>query len=91
MKQFEGELITLPPVILKPKKYSNKTIGNRLELYRRSVGMKSYEFAKHLNISQGSYSDLKNDNSCPSCATIINIINLDECNIIWLLTGKKKK
>jgi len=92
-KKYQGELIAPPPVVVheKPIKYPNKTIGNRLELYRRSLGMRSYEFAKHLNISQGSYSDLKNENSFPSCQTIINIINLGECNIVWLLTGKKGK
>jgi len=86
-KLFKGKLP--PPKPVAAKKYPNHNIGSRLELYRKSLEMKGFQFSKHIGISQGSYSDLKNNRSSPSCNTIIQIINLGECDIIWLLTGKK--
>ena len=66
-----------------------KIIGDRFELYRKFLGLKGYRFAKHLGISPGSYSDLKNNRSFPSYNTICNIIILGECDLEWLLMGKK--
>jgi len=77
-----------PPKPKRPKLPDN-LIGDRLELYRKFLDIKGYVFSKHLDISQGSYSDLKNNKSLPSCATIIKIVELGECDIIWLLTGRK--
>lgn len=87
---FKGKLPPPPPVIkFKKKRLPSNCIGDRLELYRKFLDIRAYVFSKHLGISQGSYSDLKNGKSLPSCATIINIIERGECDIIWLLTGKK--
>jgi hypothetical protein len=87
---FKGKLPP-PPTPPKPKKAKlpDNDIGSRLELYRKFLNIKGYEFSKHLSISQGSYSDLKNNKSQPSCDTICKIIQLGECDIVWLLTGKK--
>jgi len=87
---FKGELPPPPPAP-RPKivKLAHSLVGHRLELYRKSLGMKGYIFCTHIGVSQGSYSDLKNNKSLPSCNTITNIINLEECCICWLLTGRK--
>ena len=86
-KLFQGKLPP-PPKSIRTKHPSND-IGARLELYRRFLGLKGYEFCKLIGISQGSYSDLKNGKSLPSCGTIQKIIKRNQCDIIWLLTGKK--
>jgi len=87
---FKG---VLPPAPIPPKpkrlKLSDNNVGDRLELYRKFLDVRAYVFSKRLGISQGSYSDLKSNKSLPSCQTIINIIELGECDIIWLLTGRK--
>lgn len=67
----------------------NKKIGDRLELYRKFLNMKAYTFCIHIGISQGSYSDLANNKSLPSCGTLANIARREECDLKWLLTGKK--
>jgi len=87
---FKGKLPPAPK-LLKPKKLKlpDNNIGDRLELYRKFSNVRAYVFCKHIGISQGSYSDLKNNKSLPSCETIVNIIKLGECDIVWLLTGKK--
>ena len=87
---FKGELPPPPPApIIKIEKLPDNLIGQRLELYRMFLGMKAFKFAKHLRISQGSYSDLKNNKSLPGCLTIVKIIKLEECCIVWLLTGRE--
>lgn len=87
---FKG-IIPPKPEPPKPKKIAPpvNTIGDRLELYRKFLNVRGYVFSKHIGISQGSYSDLKNNRSLPSCATIVKIIEAGECDIIWLLTGRK--
>ncbi len=95
MKKPEKELFVgnLPPIPEPPKpkrlKLPDNLIGDRLELYRKYLNIKGYAFSGHIGISQGSYSDLKNNKSLPSCATIVKIIELEECDIVWLLTGRK--
>ena len=83
---FYGEL---PPV--PQKKYSVEGVGDRLDMYRRSLGLKGGPFAKLLKLSQGSYSDIKNGKSLPSAKTIINLYAVEEnlLTIKWILTGKK--
>ncbi len=86
---FKGNLPPPKPVKLKRQTMPDSKVGHRLELYRKFMDVRAYEFSAHLGISQGSYSDLKSGKSLPSCGTIIKIIELGECDIIWLLTGKK--
>ena len=64
------------------------SIGYRLELYRFSLGYNGQEMAAHLNVSQGSYSELKNNISSPSCRTIEKIMLLNECDTRWLIIGE---
>jgi len=91
MKKHEGLFMGKLPPIPKPKKlkFPDNLVGDRLELYRKFLEVRAYTFSAHLGISQGSYSDLKNNKSLPSCATIQKIIKLKECDIVWLLTGQK--
>ena len=87
---FKGKLPPPPPIVkFKKKKLPSNCVGDRLELYRKFLGVRAYVFSAHIGISQGSYSDLKSGKSLPSCGTIIKIIELGECDIIWLLTGRK--
>ena len=63
-------------------------LGDRLRQWRKSIPMKSYELAKLILISQGSFSDIENNKSLPSADTIAKIYQSTNINIIWLLTGK---
>jgi len=64
-----------------------KTLGYRLELYRIWLGLKTKDMADHISVSQGSYSDIRNNKSKPSCGTLGNIMVLNECDPVWLVTG----
>ena len=60
-------------------------IGTRLREWRKSSGLKGYELAKNIGISQGSLSDIENNKSLPSAETLIKLYKVTEINIIWLL------
>ena len=60
-------------------------IGTRLRKWRKSCGLKGYELAKNIGISQGSLSDIENSKSLPSTETLIKLYKVTEINIIWLL------
>jgi len=62
-------------------------VGARLRAWRKSEGMKGLEFAKLIQISQGSLSALENGNSLPSAETLKNIFYLTDLDIRYLLTG----
>ena len=68
-----------------------KTMGQRLRAFRKESGSKLVEFSKKIGISQGSLSDLENDNSLPSAITMLGLCENTNMNIHWLLTGKGKK
>ena len=71
------------------KKYGTaKNLGTRLREWRKTIHIKSYELAKIIHISQGSLSDIENNNSLPSADTIAKLYQHTHINIIWLLTGK---
>ncbi len=60
-------------------------IGTRLRKWRKSCGLKGYELAKNIGISQGSLSDIENNKSLPSTETLIKLYKVTDINIIWLL------
>lgn len=86
MKLFKGEIPVIP--IAEPIKYPDSKIGERLRLFRKSLGMKGVAFSKYIKTSQGSLSDLENSKSLPSATTLINLYR-QGCDIHWLLTGDK--
>jgi transcriptional regulator with XRE-family HTH domain len=59
-----------------------------LREWRKIQHLKGYELAKIIHISQGSMSDIENNNSLPSAETIAKLYQHTQINIIWLLTGK---
>ena len=62
--------------------------GPRIKKWRKGIPMKSYELAKLINISQGSLSDIENNNSNPSAVTIVKFYLCTDINLAWMLTGK---
>ena len=72
----------------KKKLTATKNLGVRLREWRKSMHLKVYELAKIIHISQGSMSDIENNNSLPSAETIAKLHQFTQINIIWLLTGK---
>ena len=69
-------------------KENEKTTGQRLRGWRKSVPLKLMELSGKIKVSQGSLSDLENDKSLPSATTLANLSLYTDLNIYWLLTGK---
>jgi len=63
------------------------TIGKRLRMWRKSSGLNLVGLSKLIHVSQGSLSDLENDNSLPSARTLANLCLFTDIEIYWLLTG----
>lgn len=72
------------------KKYplNEKTLGDRLRSFRKSKKFNVTNFAKLLEISQGSLSDIENNKSNPSATPINNLVHKTDINIYWLFTGE---
>ncbi len=69
-------------------KENEKTTGQRLRAWRKSVPFKLMQLSAKIHVSQGSLSDLENDKSLPSATTLANLSLYTDLNIYWLLTGK---
>ncbi|MZH47232.1 MAG: helix-turn-helix domain-containing protein, partial [Nitrospinae bacterium] len=68
-----------------PQESDAKSIGIRLRLWRKSQGLKGYQLADIIHLSQSSLSEIENGQSLPSAKTIVNLMMLEELDIFWLL------
>ena len=67
------------------RQVDQKFIGTRLRKWRKSNGLKVYELAKNIGVSQPSLSDIENNKSLPSAETLIKLYKTTDISIIWLL------
>ena len=65
-----------------------KGIGKRIRKFRKAKGMNVQEFATLIGVSQGTLSDIENENAVPSGITLALLARKTDINIMWLLTGK---
>jgi transcriptional regulator with XRE-family HTH domain len=63
-------------------------IGPRIKQWRKEKGLQNQQLSKLIKISQGSLSDIENEKSAPSAATIVGFIKHTDINVYWMLTGK---
>jgi len=63
-------------------------IGHRIRKWRKKAGMKAIELAKLLGMSQGALSEIENEKSTPSAATIVAFMERTDIDIYWMLLGK---
>jgi len=69
--------------------YNLSSMGGRLKAWRKSLSLRLTDVSKMIDVSQGSLSDLENDNCMPSATTLTNLCLYTEMDIYWLLTGKE--
>jgi len=63
-------------------------VGTRLREWRQREGLKGYQLAEQIHLTQGSLSDIENNNSLPSAETLTKLHKYTQVNIIWLLINK---
>jgi transcriptional regulator with XRE-family HTH domain len=63
---------------------------NRIKIFREYKSLKQVEFAKMIQVSRSTLSEIENGkNKNPSSSVIVNIRDaFNDINIEWLLTGK---
>jgi len=64
------------------------TVGGRLKYWRKVSRLRLVDVASLIHVSQGSLSDLENDKSLPSAATLTGLCQKTDMNLYWLLTGE---
>lgn len=67
------------------------TLGERIKYIRKTNQLNQVEFAKIIDVSQGTLSELEKDKYKPSIDTIISIFNNFPVNIEWLLVNHHQK
>jgi len=63
-------------------------MGKRIRRWREDQGMKAYELARRLNISNGSLSEIENGKTLPSALTLASIHQNTNLNVGYVLTGQ---
>ena len=65
-----------------------KTVGWRLKAWRKGEGFILMRLSRLIKVSQGSLSDVENENTLPSAKTLTGLALNTNLNVYWLLTGK---
>lgn len=72
----------------KDRSENPETVGGRLKYWRKVSRLRLVDVASLIHVSQGSLSDLENDKSLPSAATLTGLCQKTDMNLYWLLTGE---
>jgi len=60
---------------MKPKISTKEFVGNEIRKWRKGKGLKSFELARIIGVSQGSMSDIETGKSFPAYTTWCSIHN----------------
>lgn len=63
------------------------TIGLRIKNRRKELQLTQTDIKKTVGISSGNLSDIENGNRLPAAPTLVQLANVLECSIDWILTG----
>lgn len=64
------------------------TLGQRVKMMRKKLGITQNDVKNHLNIGQSTLSSIENDKFMPSSETLLELSKLFNVSPSWLLTGK---
>lgn len=65
-----------------------QTIGLRIKNRRKELRLTQTDIKAAVGISSGNISDIENGNRLPAASTLVQLANILECSIDWMLTGK---
>ena len=63
-------------------------VGDRIRQWRQEEGLKIFQLAEKINVSQGSLSDIENNKSLPSAETLASISLNTSLDANYVLTGQ---
>ena len=64
------------------------TIGNRIKKRRKELHLTQIDIKEKTGISSGNMSDIERGNRLPAATTLVQLSEILECSIDYLLTGK---
>lgn len=64
-----------------------QTIGNRIRMRRKELGLTIPELSQKTNISNGNLSGIENDKNTPGAIALISLSEALECTTDWILKG----
>ena len=64
--------------------------GKRIKLSRGKCGLRGFDFAKKLGLSQSQLSRYENGKNSPDVTMLTKIAELLDVNLDWLITGEEK-
>ncbi|MHC4748214.1 MAG: helix-turn-helix domain-containing protein [Planctomycetota bacterium] len=67
---------------------NENSVGGRLRIFQKAQCYTIVKFAKILEISHGSLSDIENNKTKPSSTPISNLVQYTDINIYWLFAGE---
>lgn len=65
-----------------------KTVGNRIKNRRKELNLTQLEIKEKTGISSGNMSDIERGNRLPAASTLVQLSEILQCSIDWILTGK---
>lgn len=64
------------------------TIGNRIKERRKELSLTQIDIKEKTGISSGNMSDIERGNRLPAATTLVQLSDVLQCSIDYLLTGK---
>lgn len=64
-----------------------QTIGLRIKNRRKELRLTQTNIKSTVGISSGNISDIENGNRLPAASTLVQLANVLDCSIDWILTG----
>lgn len=67
------------------------TIGNRIKERRKELNLTQLDIKERVGISSGNISDIERGNRLPAAATLVQLAQVLDCSIDYILTGVSPK
>ena len=67
--------------------FMNNMIGNRIKNRRKELNITQTQIQEQTSISSGNLSCIENGKYLPSATALIELSNILDCSIDWILTG----
>ena len=65
-----------------------KAIGNRIKEKRKELNLTQLDINNKVGISSGNISDIERGNRLPAATTLVQLSDVLDCSIDYILTGK---
>lgn len=68
-----------------------RAIGERIKKRRKELQLTQLDIKEKAGISSGNMSDIERGNRLPAASTLVQLSEILNCSVDWILTGKSPK